>query len=251
MPENAMKLLMVAVVVLISLVTGRAALYAASSNQDRPALGFGEAFAAGIFLGAGLIHMLGDAQGAFDRAAVAYPYAMVICGAVMLFLLWVEHLANHAVETSASNARIVPTTAVLMLSIHSLLMGAAFGISTSVALTVVIFIAVLAHKGSASFALGLELGRSSFARASAWWLFLVFVVMFPLGSLLGESLSSASQAHPLVEASIGSMAAGTFLFFGTLHGLASSPMIQRCCNRREFAGAVAGFALMAVVAIWT
>ena len=78
MPENAMKLLMVAVVVLISLVTGRAALYAASSNQDRPALGFGEAFAAGIFLGAGLIHMLGDAQGAFDRAAVAYPYAMVI-----------------------------------------------------------------------------------------------------------------------------------------------------------------------------
>ena len=78
MPENAMKLLMVAVVVLISLVTGRSALYAASSNQGRPALGLGEAFAAGIFLGAGLIHMLGDAQGAFDRAAVAYPYAMVI-----------------------------------------------------------------------------------------------------------------------------------------------------------------------------
>ena len=78
-----------------------------------------------------------------------------------------------------------------------------------------------------------------------------FVVMFPLGTLLGQSLSTASQAHPLVEASISSMAAGTFLFFGTLHGLASSPMIERCCNRREFAGAVAGFALMAVVAIWT
>ena len=187
----------------------------------------------------------------FDQAGVAYPYAMVSCGAVMLFLLWVEHLANHAAEQPDSNSRIVPTTAVLMLSVHSLLMGAAFGISTSVALTVVIFIAVLAHKGSASFALGLELGRSSFSRISAWRLFLVFVVMFPLGALLGQSLSTASQAHPLVEASISSMAAGTFLFFGTLHGLASSPMIERCCNRREFAGAVAGFALMAVVAIWT
>ena len=251
MTENAMKLAMVAVVVLIALLTGRIALQAASARQDLPALGFAEAFAAGIFLGAGLIHMLGDAQAAFDQAGVAYPYAMVSCGAVMLFLLWIEHLANHAAELPESNSRIVSSTAVLMLSVHSLLMGAAFGIASSVALTVVIFIAVLAHKGSASFALGLELGRSSFSRTSAWRLFLVFVVMFPLGALLGQSLSTASQAHPLVEASISSMAAGTFLFFGTLHGLASSPMIERCCNRREFAGAVGGFAVMAVVAIWT
>ena len=130
-------------------------------------------------------------------------------------------------------------------------MGAAFGISSSLAMTVVIFIAVLAHKGSASFALGLELGRSSFSRVSAWRLFLLFVIMFPIGALLGESVSTAADAHPLVEASISAAAAGTFLFFGTLHGLASTPLIQRCCNQREFVAALGGYAVMAVIAIWT
>ena len=168
-----------------------------------------------------------------------------------VLLLWIEHWANHEVEHASGNSKLLPLTVVLMLSIHSVLMGAAFGISSSVAMTVVIFIAVLAHKGSASFALGLELGRSSFSRASAWRLFLVFVVMFPIGALLGESVSKAADAHPLVEASISAAAAGTFLFFGTLHGLASTPLIQRCCNQREFVAALGGFVVMAIVAIWT
>jgi len=50
---------------------------------------------------------------------------------------------------------------------------------------------------------------------------------------------------------VGAAAAGTFLFFGTLHGLASTQMINCCCNQREFIAAVWGFAVMAVVAIWT
>lgn len=250
MNDNLLKLVLVAVVVLVSLLTGRPALRAGASDHHR-SQGFAEAFAAGIFLGAGLIHMLGDSQSSFDAAAVSYPYAMVICGAVMLILLAVEHYANTEVERPGGDSRLLPLTVVLMLSIHSLLMGAAFGISKTLALTFVIFIAVLAHKGSASFALGLELGRSSFAKPSAWKLFLVFVSMFPLGALLGETVSAAADAHPLVEASISAVAAGTFLFFGTLHGLSSSPMILRCCNQREFRGAATGFALMALVAIWT
>lgn len=251
MSDNSLKLIMVGVVVLVSLATGRPALIAGGSDRAKPALGFGEAFAAGIFLGAGLIHMLGDAQSSFDQAKIDYPYAMVICGGVMLLLLSIEHWADQEAGQPSGNSKLLPLTAVLMLSIHSLLMGAAFGISASVALTVVIFIAVLAHKGSASFALGLELGRSRFSRSSAWRLFLVFVVMFPLGALLGQVISGAADNHPLVEASITAVAAGTFLFFGTLHGLANTPMISRCCNQREFTAATAGFALMAVVAIWT
>ena len=251
MSGMALKPLLVVVVVLVSLAAGRSAIRAKGSDLHKPALGFGEAFAAGIFLGAGLIHMLGDAEGAFVAANVNYPFAMVICGAVMLLLLWIEHLANQSSESPAGNKKLVAFSAVLMLSIHSLLMGAAFGISTSAALTMVIFVAVLAHKGSASFALGLELSRSQFSLSSVWCLFLFFVAMFPLGALLGQSVSGAAEAYPLVEASISAVAAGTFLFFGTLHGLATSPMIVRCCNQREFVGAVAGFTLMAVVAIWT
>ena len=82
MSDSVLKLVMVAVVVIISLATGRPALKAMRSDRPLPALGFGEAFAAGIFLGAGLIHMLGDSQSAFDAANVDYPFAMVICGSV-------------------------------------------------------------------------------------------------------------------------------------------------------------------------
>ncbi|ABI45308.1 transporter ZIP family protein [Synechococcus sp. CC9311] len=145
MPSIALKAGLVGIVVLVSLATGRPALRTKPSDLHKAALGFGEAFAAGIFLGAGLIHMLGDAQSAFDAANVNYPFAMVTCGAVMLLLLWIEHLANQRSENPAGNKKLVAFSAVLMLSIHSLLMGAAFGISTSVTLTIVIFIAVLAH----------------------------------------------------------------------------------------------------------
>ena len=73
MSDNSLKLIMVGVVVLVSLATGRPALIAGGSDRAKPALGFGEAFAAGIFLGAGLIHMLGDAQSSFDQANQHHP----------------------------------------------------------------------------------------------------------------------------------------------------------------------------------
>ncbi|MEM7222569.1 MAG: ZIP family metal transporter [Pseudomonadota bacterium] len=195
--------------------------------------------------------MLGDASSTFDSAGTDYPFAMVLCGAMMLSLLWIEHLGAAADRLSGDQRRLVPLTALLMLSIHSLLMGAAFGMSSSIALTITIFIAVLAHKGAASFALALELGRAGYSRSKAWRLFIAFVAMFPIGAALVQGVQSVSNAHPLAEASVVALAAGTFLFFGTLHGLASSPMIARCCNPREFLGAVSGFVLIAVVAIWT
>lgn len=107
-----------------------------------------------------------------------------------------------------------------------------------------------AHKGAASFALGLELVRSAMPKIKQWQLFF-FVVMFPIAVGLGQAVNHMTDAHSLVEASFSAVAAGTFLFFGTLHGLAASPLISRCCNAKEFAAAVAGFVLMAVVAIWT
>ena len=107
MPSIALKAGLVGIVVLVSLAIGRPALRTKPSDLHKPALGFGEAFAAGIFLGAGLIHMLGDAQSAFDAANVNYPFAMVTCGAVMLLLLWIEHLANQRSENPAGNKKLV------------------------------------------------------------------------------------------------------------------------------------------------
>lgn len=249
MDDLTLKLILTVVVIAIALAAGLPTLAAQRGDFRSRALGWGEAFAAGVFLGAGLIHMLGDADGDFAAAGLDYPYAPMLCGATMLLLLWLEHFGQRAL--SGDGGTLMPAMAAAMLSLHSLLTGAAFGVSSTVAVTLVIFLAVLAHKGAASFALALELRRGTLERRRALSIFLVFVVMFPVGVAIGQSIEAASGRHPLVEPVFGSLAAGTFLFFGTLHGLASSPMIARCCNFREFVGALAGFCVMAVVAIWT
>ena len=246
-----LKLTLTLVVVVMSLLTGRIALQAKPQRRLRPALGVGEAFAAGVFLGAGLIHMLGDADAAFVMQGIDFPFAPMICGVVMLALLWIEHLGQRPDQQVGHQAAVLPLTALAMLSVHSVLMGAAFGITTSLSIAMAVFIAVLAHKGAASFALGLELARSGVEAKKQWRWFLVFVSAYPLGVALGQAVGHFTGAHLLVEASFSAVAAGTFLFFGTLHGLALSPMIARCCNPREFLGAMLGFALMALVAIWT
>lgn len=246
-----LKFTLTLVVIAISLIAGRVALQTRPRQALRPALEVGEAFAAGVFLGAGLIHMLGDADSAFVTQGVDFPFAPMICGVVMLILLWIEHLGQKRTGEAAQPGSVMPLTAVSMLSVHSVLMGAAFGITSSLSIAMALFVAVVAHKGAASFALGLELARSSAPIKRQWQWFLIFVSAYPLGVLLGQTVSHFTNAHPLVEASFSAMAAGTFLFFGTLHGLALSPMIARCCNPREFLGAIAGFALMAIVAVWT
>lgn len=254
--ELILKAVLIAVVVLVAFAAGGPVLAKGGVRADHPSLGWGEAFAAGIFLGAGLIHMLGDADGGFTQAGASYPYAPMICGAVVLALLWLEHLGNQLATAGGGggkdeNKAVVPIMAAVMLSVHSFLTGAAFGVTSSIAVTIVIFLAVLAHKGAASFALALELTRGGFSRGRVWLIFAIFVAMFPLGAAAGQGIESLSGSHPFIEPVFGALAAGTFLFLGTLHGLASSPMIVRCCNRREFTGAVAGYVLMALVAIWT
>jgi solute carrier family 39 (zinc transporter), member 1/2/3 len=246
-----MKLTLTLVVVLISLLAGRAAFNANRGDRDHPWLGMAESFGAGVFLAAGLVHMLGDADSTFVAQGVDYPFAPMICGAVLMLLLWVEHVGHSFADRSIGGSHILPITAVVMLGLHSLLMGAAFGITTSLSVAIAVFIAVIAHKGAASFALGLELSRSGMSYSRQWQFYLFFVAMFPLGVALGQYVGHMTGSHPLVEATFSAIAAGTFLFFGTLHGLSRSPMIAKCCNAKEFMGAVVGFGLMALVAIWT
>jgi len=249
--DAILKGILVAIVVVVALAAGGPVLSGGRARKHRHALGWGEAFAAGVFLGAGLIHMLGDSDSAFLQAGISYPLAPALCGAVILALLWVEHLGARISSRRGEGSAVVPVMAAAMLSVHSFLTGAAFGVSSSLAVALILFVAVLAHKGAASFALALELGNAPFRPRRAWLIFGIFVAMFPVGAAVGQSIEALSGSHPLVEPVFAALAAGTFLYLGTLHGLASSPMIVRCCNLKEFTGALAGFALMAIVAIWT
>ncbi len=242
------KLLAACIIFLITLIAGfipfRKKLK--SPQFEFPA---GEAIACGVFLGAGLIHMLGDAAEGFNELGYHYPFAFLIAGISFLFLLLLEHLGSEM--QGQGTLKSMAVLAVLMLSIHSLLEGAAVGISGEFLTTLVLAFAIIAHKWAASFSLALQISKSSFSFSNGILLFSVFAVMTPLGILIGDVIHSSTGNHPLLTPIFSALASGTFLYIGTLHGLRRATLITRCCNMREFSFMFLGFSLMAIVAIWT
>ena len=214
----------------------------------------GEALASGIFLGAGLIHMLPDAASGFAAAGYHYPIAFLLCGVSFLLLLLLEHFGRemraHNHQGGENAATGFALLAVLMLSIHSLLAGAALGLSESFAATIIVLVAILAHKWAASFALSVQINKSALTTRQGMFYFALFAVMAPLGVIVSSDAVSSLSSHALATPIFNALAAGTFLYIGTLHGLNRAAMIQRCCNLKEFMYMIAGFVLMAVVAIW-
>ncbi len=245
------KIAMTLAVVLVAYAAGGPVLRRAGGTESR-LFGTLEALAAGVFLGAGLIHMLGDADGEFSAAGLGYPWAFTIAGGMLLVLLWFEHWGRRVSEAAGrGGGRFMALLATAMLGIHSFLVGGALGTSSEMAMTLIIFVAVLAHKWAASFALALELTRSALSPAARWRAFTLFAMLFVAGVAGGAVLMRFDRAAPLAEPLFSSLAAGTFLFFGTLHELDRAPLIAKSGRIGGFLAATAGFALMAVVAIWT
>jgi zinc transporter 1/2/3 len=220
----------------------------ASSSLQFPQ---GEAIACGVFLGAGLIHMLGDSAQGFISAGYQYPFAFLIAGAIFLVFLLIEHWGRELQAHRAAHSSGMAILATCMLSIHSLFEGAALGISGSLLTALVLGLAIIAHKWAASFSLALQINKSALSFRAGMACFLIFACMTPLGILLGGWVHAATGSYPLLTPIFSALAAGTFLYIGTLHGLSRATMIQHCCNMREFVFLVLGFSIMAVVAIWT
>ena len=83
------------------------------------------------------------------------------------------------------------------------------------------------------------------------FLFVIFALMLPLGVIFGSFSSEYLGNYPLIEPIFSGLAAGTFLYLGTLHGLERAVLVKDCCKLKTFSFVIVGFALMAVVAIWT
>lgn len=211
----------------------------------------GEALASGIFLGAALLHMLNDAARDFYGLEYDYPIAYLLAGIVFLTLLLLEHIGREVNEHSGNNNLLFVILTVVMLSIHALFEGIALGTRIDLSLLIIMFIAIIGHKWAESYSLVMQFRKNNIDKKLSWVLFFVFAIMTPLGIFLGNlaSTDSVSNSH-LLSPIFTSLAAGTFLYIGTLHGLNRAVMIERCCNLRDYMFVILGFALMAVIGIW-
>ena len=247
---NNLEIIMIAVIFIMTVASGMYPFVRRFKSQSAISFPIGEALANGVFLGAGLIHMLGDSASDFNDLNIDYPYPFLIAGITILFFLLIEHISKTLSTKNTSNYTFMAVMATIMLSIHSFFAGAALGLYNSHAVAIIIFIAIIGHKWAASFALSLNINKSSFNLKFRLFLFLIFAIMSPLGILFGDAAQTYCT-HTLIQPIFTAIAAGTFIYMGTLHGLDRSVMIKDCCNTKEYTFVIIGFAIMAIVAIWT
>jgi zinc transporter 1/2/3 len=211
----------------------------------------GEAFASGIFLGAAFFHMLPDALRLFrEVGAPAYPIPEVMCVFGFLFLLFLERLslANTAIRSKHS----IPYILAVILVVHAVVEGAALGMGVTLSETLMLFIAIMAHKGSESFALCVALLRHQLPFKRVLGIVIFFALMTPVGIGLGAFLNSLAVGieGKLLAGLFNAFAAGTFLYISTLHHAHFHRHADEAQGMLEFGCLVLGAAVMAGIAVY-
>lgn len=243
---------------MILIVTLIAVIYpvkARSFPKHNRILELGDAFASGIFLGAALFHMLPDSINAFTEflPQIHFPIAESFCAGGFLILLFLERLAERKPEKNTrEHHHALPYMLAVILVVHSLIEGAALGVNTTFAAAAIIFVAIIAHKGSESFALAVILNRSHMSIKAVLYTIAIFACMTPLGIALGASVTELthSQHGGLITAVFNAFAAGTFLYMSTLHHVNHHHHGHESEGIIEFVFLVFGLVIMAVISAW-
>ena len=244
---------------------GVAAPWILNKGQGRRIVNYGNSFAGGVLLAAGLIHLLGDANEGFTTAYpdLDYPAAYAMATLAFLVVLGLERVIptaskspvpdddpeSAALLAAGGGSGLAPYLLLLTLSIHSLIAGVTLGIS-SAAGAGVLLVAILAHKGAAGFALGSTFREARVPLKTRFPALMVFVGSTPLGVILGGLAVTMLGAGSAAEAWFKSIAAGTFVYIATLD-IVREEFFPGGTNRlRRLLAAFLGAGIMALVAIW-
>ncbi|XP_004609565.2 zinc transporter ZIP2 isoform X2 [Sorex araneus] len=272
----------------------------AATGRHRRVLSLLGCTSAGVFLGAGFMHMTAEAlerieseiqkfliqnstaiegnSEAADSAEVEYPYGeLIIClGFFLVFLLeslalqycpgaaggaalqeeecggaHVLHIHSHGPPPSPSRGPLRALVLLLSLSFHSVFEGLAVGLQPTIAMTVQLCLAVLAHKGLVVFGVGLRLVQIGTRARWAMVSIVSLALMSPLGLAIGLAVAQGDMqgGRGLAQAVLEGVAAGTFLYVTFLEILPrelaapESPLAKWGC-------VAAGFTFMAFIALW-
>lgn len=246
-------------ILVIGLVGGFFSIWLASSKKSDRLFSLGNAFAGGIFLGAGMIHMLPDAQDGFEGFAgqTGFPWVFLVCAIGFLIVLFLEKVLLHQHDAIAESEKhnpgraFYPYVLTLVLSVHSVIAGIALGTEQTMGLVLVILIAVAVHKGSAAFALGVSLFRGGVPRARLLKIICFFCCMTPLGVVIGSGMTAVmtGAAELLVTSVFDALAAGTFLYVALID-IVEREFARPEARRLKFNLVLSGLGMMALLAVW-
>lgn len=253
----AFKIIAFVAILLTGLAGGLLSVRLSASERSDRFFSLGNAFAGGIFLGAGLIHMLPDAQEGLKALASDFPWVMLLCAAGFLLVLVLEKVIIHSHDAVADSVEreakcsLYPYILTIVLSVHSVIAGIALGTEDTIRLSIVIFIALISHKGSAAFALGVSLVRAGIHKSRLLKIVTLFCFMTPLGIVIGSIATAAmsGRTEQIVEGVFDAVAAGTFLYVAVLAIIEEEFSLPHD-RWLKFFLLTFGLGVMAVLAIW-
>lgn len=254
----SIKFLVSLIILCIALIFGFFPILIRANGLTKKILSYGESFAGGIFLGAGLIHLLSDAQSELHTVfSSTYPLAFVICAFTILTLRMIEEgtiklLVCH--NEACKHPHLQPWLAYLLailLSIHSVIAGVALGAETTLSAFIIIFVAIIAHKGSAAFALGISMRKQGLIKNTMLKLMLLFSLMTPIGITFGSLFARglAENSSQLIAGIFNAIAAGTFIYIA-FH-IVDTKEAEECVPvLLRFAYFALGLAVMTMIALY-
>lgn len=251
------KLISALAIIAVGLMGGVIPIVARRLEHSRRLFSLGNAFAGGVFLGAGLIHLLPDGAEKL-RGVSDYPIAGLLATAGLALLLLIDRvifshrdLEEGAGQGAGQGAGAYPYVLTIILSVHSIIAGTSLGLETHVSTSVVILLAILFHKGSAAFALMVSLHNAGLDAARQKRILGLFVMMTPLGLLAGTAASAALSGNiaTLIEGSFDALAAGTFIYVAVLD-IIDEELAKEGDKIFKFCLIVMGIALMGLLALW-
>lgn len=226
----------------------------------------GNALVAGIFLGAGWMHMLPEAAHDWRALTGNAEWAFGLAALGFLIMLASEHVllpeSAHALVHAPSSERFqalprqergsrAAYAVLVALSVHAILEGLALGAEPALADASVLFVAIFAHKLIAGFALGMSLARSAIAAPLRLGLLAVFASATPVGILLGAApgIGLEGSLRQGFEASFMALAAGTFIYVALLDILRDE-LLEPGSRFALFGLVSLGAGVMALLSIW-
>lgn len=256
MDNVALKLFTAFIIFLVGISGGLIATASQKDEKSHAFLLYGDFFARGIFLGAGLIHLLPDALDDFISLYphMHYPLLMAVCAFSIFVIQFIEQglarLFTQKQDKIAQNW--FPYLLMVLLSIHSIITGAALGLGEQISQVIIIFLAIIAHKGAASFALAISMRKNNIPRATISRIIFLFALMTPIGIFLGTSIMDQLQAQEgiLAQSLFNAIAAGTFLYIAMFQQNNLELENPNRVGMTKILSFGSGIALMALVAFW-
>ena len=246
------KLFAAVAIITVASIGGVIPIMARRMGDSRRFFSLAGGFASGVFLGAGLIHLLPDGLEKL-RSLSSYPLGGFLATVGLAMLLLLDRVVfSHDRERGDGGSRASPYVLTIVLSVHSIIAGVTLGLETQISTSVAILLAILFHKGSEAFALIVSLHGSGVDSEKQKSVLRLFVFMTPLGLLVGTLASAqlSGVAATIAEGAFEALAAGTFIYVAVLDIIGDELSFDED-KGAEFALVATGIAFMALLALWT